>query len=241
MASTCRRSPLFALRLSPTACPPPLAVRRSRTRVLLAATDASDTEMVPELRGIALDVFWWDIFFCLPKVLLWLLTMLTVPLCEASTFLKLLLFWVPNEFVHSIVFAVNHLNIVRDLCVVDLRFYERSGYYGFRKDYITRVPDFPGTPLFRDAEGVPQACWWFHDQEVRCPLVPSVESARGSDGASASRDRLRAVREDDGGYPASPVATPLAPVLSPLPGQSLTSSARGRSGLRSVTLFCASS
>ena len=45
----------------------------------------------------------------------------TVLLCESSTFLKLLLFWVPLELVHSIIFAANHLNIAKDLCVVDLR------------------------------------------------------------------------------------------------------------------------
>ena len=135
---------------------------------------ASDTEMVPELRGIALDIMWWDNFFCIPKAGLWLLTMLTVVACEASTFLRLLLFRVPLEFVHSIVFAKSHMDIVRDLCVVDIRFYEGSGYYGFRKGYITRIPDFPGTPLFRDAQGVPQACWWFHDQEVRLAAVHAL-------------------------------------------------------------------
>ena len=37
---------------------------------------------------------------------------------------RLLLFWMPLELVHAVVFAANHLNISQDLCVVDMRMYE---------------------------------------------------------------------------------------------------------------------
>ena len=41
---------------------------------------------------------------------------------------------------------------------------QASGYYGFRKSYVANRP---AGPIFRDARGVPEICWWFWTQEVR--------------------------------------------------------------------------
>jgi hypothetical protein len=68
------------------------------------------------------------------------------------------------DLVHSIVFCVMHTDFARELCVVDLRIHNASGYIGFRRNYLERIQH--SVPLMLGVDGVPEWCNVFTRQEI---------------------------------------------------------------------------
>ena len=108
--------------------------------------------MVPHARQVAESYLWPAVIISGVKAALWLVVFLT--LCSELIWpVRLLLMWVPVDWVHSAVFAANNANFAQELCQVDLKIFAQSGHVGFRRNYLLSLP--PG-PLLLTAKRVPE-------------------------------------------------------------------------------------
>merc|ERR1712224_1105746 len=104
------------------------------------------------------------------KIVIWLMVLLTI-CCEFANPLRLLLLFLPIDWIHTIIFAAQNVNFAQELCQVDLRVFAHSGHVGVRRNYLANLP--PG-PLLLDSRGVPDVCISFELQEIAVACADCV-------------------------------------------------------------------
>lgn len=118
--------------------------------------------MVPHAREVAEGFLWPSAILSGIKIVIWLMVLLTI-CCEFANPLRLLLLFLPIDWIHTIIFAAQNVNFAQELCQVDLRVFAHSGHVGVRRNYLANLP--PG-PLLLDSRGVPDVCISFELQEI---------------------------------------------------------------------------